>query len=412
MSQVESLARQARTAARVLANSSEEQKNAALTAIAAALRDGVEEILRENQADLEAASGLSDALRDRLALSPARIEAMAAGVEAVRDLPDPVGKELSSVTRPNGLLIRQVRVPLGVVGMIYEARPNVTVDAGVLCLKSGNACVLRGGKEAVRSGAALSRLMRQALSRTGLPEDCICFVTDTDRSSAREMMQLHGLIDVLIPRGGAGLIRTVVEQARIPVIETGVGNCHIYVDAAADLDMAVEILYNAKCSRPSVCNAAESLLVHQSVAAAFLPRAYARLQEKHVVFYGCPRTCALIPQALPAGEEEYAREFLDYALSCRVVDSLEEALDHIARYSTNHSEAIVTDDAAAAETFLQRVDAAAVYWNASTRFTDGGEFGLGAEIGISTQKMHVRGPMGLEALTSSKYLISGTGQIR
>ena len=412
---VTSLAAVARESAPALALASTETKNRALLAIAAALRREKAGILAANALDMAAARerGMSESLLDRLALSDARVEAMAAGAEQVAQLPDPIGEEIGHTRRPNGLEISTVRVPLGVVGMIYEARPNVTVDAAVLCLKSGNACVLRGGKEAIRSGEALAKLMREALETVGLPGGAIGFVTDPTRESAREMMGLRGLIDVLIPRGGAGLIQTVVREARVPVIETGVGNCHIYVDAGADVDMAAKILVNAKCSRPSVCNAAESLLVHREIARQFLPVGWALLKEQGVTLYGCERTRAILGDSvLPAGEEEYAREFLDYAMSCKVVDSLEEAVAHIARFGTGHSEAIVTEDAAAAEEFLRRVDAAAVYHNASTRFTDGGEFGLGAEIGISTQKLHARGPMGLTALTSTKVLVRGTGQVR
>ncbi len=412
---VRELAQAARDASAALAQADTRTKNAALAAIAVSLREGTAELLAENEKDLAAAkaAGMTPSLLDRLALTPERIEAMAAGTEQVASLPDPIGQETARTVRPDGLEIRTVRVPLGVVGMIYEARPNVTVDAAVLCLKSGNACVLRGGKEAIRSGAALARRMRRAIGSVGLPETAVAFVEDPTRDSAREMMALRGVIDVLIPRGGAGLIQTVVREAKVPVIETGVGNCHVYVDRAADPEMAAQILINAKCSRPSVCNAAESLLVHRDAARAFLPLVWPRLRERGVTLYGCEATRALLgPEVLPAGEEEYAREFLDYALSCQVVDSLDEALAHIARYGTGHSEAIVTADPAAAETFLRRVDAAAVYWNASTRFTDGGEFGLGAEIGISTQKLHARGPMGLTALTSTKYVVRGTGQIR
>lgn len=412
---VRELAQRAKDASKTLMVSSAEEKNRALMAIAQALRRETEGILAANREDLEAAeaSGISPVMLDRLALTEDRVEGIAQGVEQVVALPDPVGEEVSSMTRPNGLLIRCVRVPLGVVGMIYESRPNVTVDAAVLCLKAGNAAVLRGGKEAIRSNRALADCMRRALLSSGLKEDCICLIEDTARSSATELMGLRGLVDVLIPRGGAGLIRTVVDTAKVPVIETGVGNCHIYVDGGADLPMAARIVFNAKCSRPSVCNAAESLLVSRAVAEEFLPLVKEQLDHKHVELRGCPETRKILGECvIPATEADYAAEFLDYVLSVKVVSDVREAVEHIGRYTTGHSEAIVTEDAAAARYFTDHVDAAAVYVNCSTRFTDGGEFGLGAEIGISTQKMHARGPMGLTALTSTKYVITGHGQIR
>ncbi|HQQ89946.1 MAG TPA: glutamate-5-semialdehyde dehydrogenase, partial [Oscillospiraceae bacterium] len=313
----------------------------------------------------------------------------------------------------NGLQVYKVRVPLGVCGIIYEARPNVTVDAAVLCFKSGNAVLLRGGKEAISSNICLVSVLRDVLEKQGLDPNLICLVEDTSRESAAQMMKLNGYLDVLIPRGGAGLIRSVVENATVPVIETGTGNCHVYIDKDADLAKGVEILFNAKTSRPSVCNAAESLLVHREIAEEFLPLAKQKLDTKGVVWYGCEETRRILGESvLPAGDEEYAKEFLDYAISCRVVDSLEDAADHIYKYSTKHSEAIVTENYTAAQEFIRLVDAAAVYVNASTRFTDGGVFGFGAEIGISTQKLHARGPMGLEELTSVKYVIYGNGQIR
>ena len=328
-------------------------------------------------------------------------------------LDDPIGKKDGGCVRPNGLNITRVRVPLGVVGMIYEARPNVTADAAVLCLKSGNACVLRGGKEAIRSNIAIADAMRAAIESVGLSADCITLVEDTSRQTASEMMTANGLIDVLIPRGGAGLIRSVVQNATVPVIETGTGNCHIYVDASADIDMAANIAVNAKCSRPSVCNAAESFLVHRDAAERFLKKVAPMLEKYSVEIRGCERTRAVLGDSVvPATEEDYATEFLDYIVSVRVVDSIEEAMEHIARYGTHHSECIVTESYSAAKLFTDRVDAAAVYVNASTRFTDGGEFGLGAEIGISTQKLHARGPMGLAELTTVKYVVLGEGQIR
>ena len=404
----------ARSAERVLAVAGTDKKNAALAAIAQALLTHKDEILAANAADLDAAraAGMRPALVDRLALDESRIAAMAEGVRQVAALPDPIGEVTHTVRRPNGLLIGKRRVPLGVIGIICEARPNVTVDAAALCLKSGNAVILRGGKEAFRSNQALSELMRRALEDAGLPRDCVALVQDTSRESAWALMGLTEYLDVLIPRGGAGLIRSVVENARVPVIQTGVGVCHIYVHEKADLPMAAEILYNAKCSRPSVCNAAECVLLDRAVAEDFLPMAWERLRGKNVEFRGCPETCAILPQAVPARDEDWDTEFGDYILAVKVVGGQEEAMDFIAEHGTGHSEAIVTADYFAAQRFLDQVDAAAVYVNASTRFTDGGEFGLGAEIGISTQKMHARGPMGLEELTSCKYVIYGEGQVR
>lgn len=389
-------------------------KEAALLHAAHALWSRREEILAANAQDLEAGkgAGLSQALLDRLALTEGRIQDMKTAVEEVAKAADPVGRVLSGETRPNGLRIEKVAVPLGVIGIIYEARPNVTSDAAALCLKAGNAVILRGGKEAIRSNKAVAGVLRDALEEAGLPADCVQLVEDTSRQSAQELMGLTQYLDVLIPRGGAGLIRSVKENARVPVIETGVGNCHVYVDASADLDMAAEIIYNAKCSRPSVCNAIETILVHQDAAKAALPKIKARLDEKQVELRGCDRARAILPGITPAVEEDWATEYLDYILAVKVVDSLEEALGHIARYSTGHSECIVTQDYTAAQRFLNEVDAAAVYVNASTRFTDGGQFGLGAEIGISTQKLHARGPMGLEQLVSYKFLIRGSGQVR
>ena len=404
----------AKVAARTLSVADTAQKNKALEAIAQALLDRQEEILSANARDLEAAreSGMRQSLQDRLALDEKRIAGIVEGVRQVAALPDPIGQVTKMEKRPNGLIIGRRRVPLGVIGIIYEARPNVTVDAAALCLKSGNAVILRGGKEALHSNMALTAIMRHALSQSGLTIDCVSLVASTSRESATEMMNLTGYLDVLIPRGGAGLIRSVVENARVPVIQTGVGVCHIYVHEKADLQMAADILYNAKCSRPSVCNAAECVLVDRAVAEQFLPMAQARLADKHVEFRGCPETCAILPDAVPATEEDWDTEYGDYILAAKVVEGQDEAMDFIAAHGTGHSEAIVTADYFAAQRFLDEVDAAAVYVNASTRFTDGFEFGLGAEIGISTQKMHARGPMGLEELTSSKYVIYGTGQVR
>ena len=404
----------AKVAARTLSVADTAQKNKALEAIAQALLDRQEGILSANARDLEAAreSGMRQSLQDRLALDEKRIAGIVEGVRQVAALPDPIGQVTKMEKRPNGLIIGRRRVPLGVIGIIYEARPNVTVDAAALCLKSGNAVILRGGKEALHSNMALTAIMRDALNQSGLPMDCVSLVASTSRESATEMMNLTGYLDVLIPRGGAGLIRSVVENARVPVIQTGVGVCHIYVHEKADLQMAADILYNAKCSRPSVCNAAECVLVDRAVAEQFLPMAQARLADKHVEFRGCPETCAILPDAVPATEEDWDTEYGDYILAAKVVEGQDEAMDFIAAHGTGHSEAIVTADYFAAQRFLDEVDAAAVYVNASTRFTDGFEFGLGAEIGISTQKMHARGPMGLEELTSSKYVIYGTGQVR
>lgn len=405
----------ARHAERVLAVAGTAQKNRALEAIARALKERESAILAENQKDLAAAreSGMKASLLDRLALSPQRIDGIVEGVRQVAALPDPIGCVTRMEKRPNGLVIGKRRVPLGVIGIIYEARPNVTVDAAALCLKSGNAVILRGGKEAFRSNKAFVAVMRDALEAAGLPRDCVALVEDTSRASAQELMGLTGYLDVLIPRGGAGLIRTVVENARVPVIETGVGVCHVYVDGEADLDMGARIIYNAKTSRPSVCNAAECLLVHAQAAEAFLPKAKALLDQKNVELRGCPRTCAILGEGVqPACEADWDTEFGDYILAVKVVEDAGEAIDFINAHGSGHSEAIVTNNYFTAQRFLDQVDAAAVYVNASTRFTDGFEFGLGAEIGISTQKMHARGPMGLEELTSSKYIVYGTGQVR
>ena len=392
-----------------------EKKRTALNAAAAALRARQTEILAANEEDLKAAkeNGMSEAMLDRLALTPARIEGMAKGVEDVSAQRDPVGRILSGETNPKGLKVEKITVPMGVIGIIYEARPNVTSDAAALCLMAGSAVILRGGKEAFRSSMCLTKIMREALASCGLPENAINLVEDTSRETATQMMKLNGYLDVLIPRGGAGLIRSVVMNATVPVIETGTGNCHIYVDASADLEMAKNILVNAKCQRPSVCNAAESLLVHRDVASKFLPMAAEGLADDHVTIHGCARTTEILGDAiLPATDEDYGREYLGYEISCKVVDSLDEAIDHINRFNTGHSECIITRDYDASQRFLEEVDAAAVYVNASTRFTDGFEFGFGAEIGISTQKLHARGPMGLNALTTTKYIIYGNGQVR
>ncbi len=408
------LAKQAKEAARQLALYDTEQKNRALLAIAQALEDNIPAILAANARDVESAqeNGVRPTMIDRLRLDEGRVRSMAEGARQVAQLPDPTGNVLETIHHPNGMVIEKVSVPMGVIGIIYEARPNVTVDSAVLCFKAGSAAFLRGGKEAFFSNAQLAKVMRSALEQEGLCPDCVVLLDDTSRETAQQMMGLRGYIDVLIPRGGAGLIRSVVENAKVPVIETGTGNCHIYVDKDADLDMAVEILYNAKCSRPSVCNAAESLLVHQDIAAEFLPRAKQKLDECKVEWRGSPRTVAILPGIAPATLEDYAAEYNDYILSCKVIDGLDEAIAHIRRYSTGHSECIVTRNEEAARRFARSVDSAAVYINASTRFTDGSEFGMGAEIGISTQKLHARGPMGLRELTSYKYVILGSGQVR
>lgn len=404
----------AKEAAFALANASTAQKNAALMTIAAALEAHAEDILRANREDVEAAraNGMSPSMLDRLSLSEARVRGMAEGVREVAALADPVGRMLSGSTLGCGLEMEKITVPLGVIGIIFEARPNVTSDAAALCLKSGNACILRGGKEAIRSNTAIANVMRGALGEAGLDENCVCLIEDTDRATATAMMRLNRYIDCLIPRGGAGLIRSVVENATVPVIETGVGNCHAYVEKTADIAMASEIVFNAKTSRPSVCNALETLLVDEAIAETALPVIAARLKEKNVELRGCLRTCAILPEAVPACENDYMIEFLDYILAVKVVSGMDEAIAHIRRYSSHHSECIVTRDLAAARRFTREVDSAAVYVNASTRFTDGGVFGLGAEIGISTQKLHARGPMGLEALVSYKYVLYGDGQVR
>ena len=411
----EAMGSNAKTAERILGTAGTDLKNKALEAMAQALIAHSDDIISANKIDLEQGeqNGMSVSLLDRLRLTPQRIEGMADGIRDVAALPDPIGEIIDGSIRPNGMKISQVRVPLGVVGIIFEARPNVTSDAAALCLKSGNTCILRGGKEAINSNIAISEILRSAVETAGLPADCIQLIHDTSRESANQMMRMNKYLDVLIPRGGAGLIRAVVENSTVPVIETGVGNCHVYVDKTANIDMAADIIFNAKTSRPSVCNAIETILVHKDIAEKALPAIKARLDEKNVEIRGCKRTAEILgSNVIPATDEDYATEFLDYILACRVVDSIDEAIDHIAKYSTGHSECIVTSDYFCANKFTSMVDSAAVYVNCSTRFTDGGQFGLGAEIGISTQKLHARGPMGIKQLTSTKFIIQGEGQIR
>lgn len=390
-------------------------RNDALSAMSTALIFNKEEILKANAEDISLAkkNGMSDAMIDRLTLTEQRIISMSAGITAVIASGEPLGKILDGKTLPNGLKYEKITVPLGVIGIIFEARPNVTSDAAALCLKAGSACILRGGKEAFNSNNAIVNVLRNAVSSVGLDENSIQLVQNTSRESATEMMHLKGYLDVLIPRGGKGLIRSVVENSKVPVIETGAGNCHIYVDADADIDMARDIVFNAKTSRPSVCNAAEKLLVHKDIYKEALPIIAQKLQEKNVEIRGDKRVCELLgSKAKAATDEDWSTEYNDYIMSVKIVDSIEEAVDHIERYSTKHSEAIVTKNIASADYFTKNIDSACVYVNASTRFTDGGEMGLGAEIGISTQKLHARGPMGLEQIVSYKYIIHGNGQIR
>ena len=412
--EVEDKGRAAKVAARALAIAGTNAKNAALLAMADALGAHQSAILEANARDIAGAKerGLTPHLIERLTLTPRRIGEMQTGLRQVAALPDPIGAVLSGWRRPNGLQITKTRVPLGVIGIIYESRPNVTVDAAALCLKSGNAALLRGGSEAIHSNVALAHVLQGALQTVGLPVACVQLIESTDRAAARRLMTLNESVDCLIPRGGASLIKTVIETATVPVIETGTGNCHVYVDKDADFAMAAEIVLNAKVQRPSVCNSAETLLVHQSIAAAFLPLIGRRLTEANVEVRGDERTRALLPASVEATEQDWYEEFNALVLAVKVVDSLEDALSHINTYGTRHSEAIITENYAASQAFTDGVDCAAVYVNASTRFTDGFEFGFGAEIGISNQKLHARGPMGLEELTTYKYVVRGQGQIR
>lgn len=413
MEYIEQLGANAEKAADVLADMQTSAKNLALTYIANALRENVAEILKANAVDLENAkkNGMSESMQDRLTLNEKRISAMAEGVEQVVALPDPIGEVLGGGTLVNGLRVVRKRVPMGVIGIIFESRPNVTVDAAALCFKAGNAVILRGGSDAINSNKALADIMRKAVANAGADADCIQLVEDTSRDVATAMMRLDRYIDLLIPRGSGRLIHSVIENATVPVIQTGEGNCHVFVDESADLDIAVDIVNNAKTQRPSVCNAIESILVHEKIADSFFKRLDAVWAGK-VAIVGDERTASLIKVEKIADDTDYRTEFLDLKLSSKVVGSVDEAIEHINKFGTGHSECIVTNNLENAEKFQRRVDAAAVYVNASTRFTDGFEFGMGAEIGISTQKLHARGPMGLEALTSYKYLINGDGQIR
>ena len=414
MTVIEQMGAKAKEAARVLSVAGS-KKDLALNSIADALIEHKDEIIKANNIDIEYGKeiGLTPSLIDRLTLGEDRIKGMADGVRKVSSLPDPIGNVISGNTLPNGLTVTRVKEPLGVIGIIFEARPNVTADAASLCLKAGNAVILRGGKEAINSNKAIAKIMRDAVEKVGLPKDSIQLIEDTTRQSSTELMQLSDYLDVLIPRGGAGLIKAVVENSKVPVIETGVGNCHVYVDKYADIDMASEIIFNAKTSRPSVCNAIETILVHKDIAKDALPKIKEKLDTKNVQIRGCKTTKEILgDDIVDAEESDYYTEFLDYILACKVVDSIDEGIAHIAKYSSGHSECIITNDYARANKFKKEVDAAAVYVNASTRFTDGGEFGLGAEIGISTQKLHARGPMGINELTSSKFIVEGNGQIR
>jgi glutamate-5-semialdehyde dehydrogenase len=414
MSEVLEAARRAKTAAAALAPLPRRDKDAALHAMADALEKSADDVLAANAEDVAAGreAGTSESLLDRLSLTPSRVEAMADGLRHVATLPDPVGEVVRGSTLPNGLELRQVRVPLGVVGIVYEARPNVTADAAGLCVKSGNAVLLRGSGSAYRSNTALVEVLSRAATEAGLPADAVQLVPGSDRSSVDELMRARGLVDVLIPRGGASLIDAVVTQSQVPVIETGVGNCTVYVDAAAELDMAVDIVVDSKTSRPSVCNAAETLLVHADVAAAFLPKVAAALRDRGVVLHGDERVRHYDAAAVPVTDEDWAAEYLSLDLAVGVVDSLDDAVAHIRRWGSGHTEAIVTRDVAASRRFVRSLDSAAVMVNASTRFTDGGEFGFGAEIGISTQKLHARGPMGLAELTSTTWVVTGEGHVR
>ncbi len=414
MTQTQLLGQMAKQAEKTLATASTELKNSALGLMAQELTAAMSEIILANAEDMKNAreNGISQVMLDRLLLTEDRVRSMAKGITDIISLPDPIGVTLSEIKRPNGMTVSKITVPLGVIAVIYEARPNVTSDAAALCLKAGNAVILRGGKEAINSSKAIVKALRAGLKKSDLDENCISLVADTTRDSANELMKMNEHIDVLIPRGGAGLIRSCVENSTVPVIETGTGNCHIYVDKDADIRMAADIIYNAKTSRPSVCNAAESLVIHKDIVNKALPVIKKRLDEKNVELRGDEAARNAAEGILPATEEDWGKEYLDYIMSVKTVSSLDEAIEHISKYSTGHSECIVTENEEIAKEFLSRVDSAAVYHNVSTRFTDGGEFGFGAEIGISTQKLHARGPLGLPQLTSFKYIICGNGQTR
>lgn len=405
----------AKSASYEIAKLSQAEKNKALKSIEKSLLKNKDNIIQANKKDIENArkNNMAESMIDRLSLDEKRIDDICTGIEKVIYLDDPIGKINDVILRPNGLQIGKMTVPLGVIGIIYEARPNVTVDAAVLCLKSSNVCILKGGKEAINSNIALVNAMKEGLSAAGVTENAISIIEDTSRETTMKFMKMNQYLDVLIPRGGAGLIKATVENATVPVIETGTGNCHVYIDDSADIDMAVSILFNSKTSRISVCNSCESMLVHKDISEEFLPLIYEKFKEKNVIIKGCEKTVEILGnKAEKAAEEDYYKEYLDYIISCKVVNDVDEAISHINKYSTHHSESIVTKSYANAQKFQRQVDSAAVYVNASTRFTDGFEFGFGAEIGISTQKLHARGPMGLEQLTSIKYVICGNGQIR
>lgn len=414
MSELLEMGKQAKQAAITLSTLPTPVKNTVLLKSADALIEGMDKILSANQKDVEAAkaAGVRSAFIDRLTLTEQRILSMAEGLRQVASFDDPVGEVTFMKTLDNGLIIGQKRVAMGVIGIIFEARPNVTADAFGLCLKAGSAVILRGGKEAIGSNKIIVELFQQTLQKQGLPKECVQIVKDTSRETANEMMRLNGYLDVLIPRGGAGLIRNVVENSTVPVIQTGIGNCHIYVDESADLQKATNIVINAKTQRPGVCNACESLLVHKNIAEKFMPEIGKALQSKKVEIRGDKTTMDLVEGAVAATEQDWATEYEDYIISAKVVENIDEAIEHIRKYTTGHSEAIITENYTNAQRFLNEIDAAAVYVNASTRFTDGGQFGFGAEIGISTQKLHARGPMGLKELTTTKYIIYGNGQIR
>ncbi|MGN0161609.1 MAG: glutamate-5-semialdehyde dehydrogenase [Lachnospiraceae bacterium] len=414
MESIIEMGKKAKAAARSLGKLSVNEKNAALRACGDALIQEEEKILTANAKDIEnaIAAGMKDGLVDRLRLDSKRIAAMAEGLRQVAELEDPVGEVISMKKRPNGLVIGQKRVPLGVIGIIYESRPNVTADAFALCFKTGNAVILRGGSDAIHSNMAIVSVINGALKKLGIEYDALQLVTDTNRELVKELLHMNQYVDVIIPRGGAGLIRMVVENSTVPVIETGTGNCHVYVDESADIEMALNIVENAKTQRIGVCNACESLVIHKNIAREFIPLMVKRLKAKNVEIRGDKESMEIASEIIAATDEDWGREYLDYIISCRVVNNIDEAIEHINRYNTGHSESIVTRDYANSQKFLEEIDAACVYVNASTRFTDGFEFGFGAEIGISTQKLHARGPMGLKELTTTKYIIYGDGQIR